>query len=180
VPQRHPNGHDSALKGYALPSDGSLQAAQPPAQHGQGERAQQTQRRPGARSQSAATTGHGTPASVVPAARALHAADASPAASPAHLEGAVAAEGPSDGRRALQNGASGDATQRLAGKKRKLVGDAQQAGIVSGILAQREPAKRDSSAGAQSGMSAAASGSTAWLAQHRCCGTIVRAVSPIW
>ena len=166
VPQRQPNGHDSALKGYALPSDGSLHAAQPPAQHGHGERAQQTQRRFGARPQSAATTGH--------------AADGSPAVSPVHLEGAGAAEqraaeGPSNGRCALQNGASGDATQRLAGKKRKLVGDAQQAGIVSGILAQREPAKRDSSAGAQSGMPFGAPCPAAWLAQHRCCDLSVRA-----
>ncbi len=162
VPQRQPNGHDSALKGYALPSDGTLHAAQPPAQQEHGERSQQTQRRPGARSQPAATTGQGTPAPVGTAGRALHSADASPAVSPVHLEpaaaaaGQQAAEGPSDGRRAMQNGTSGDAMQRPAVKKRKLIGNAQQAGIVSGILAQREPAKRDSSAGAQSGMSLAA------------------------
>ena len=168
MPQRPQNGHDNALKGYALPSDGATpHAAQPPAQDGHAQRPQQAQRRLGAKPKPAATPGHDAPA---------RSANETPVVRPAQFESAAeaaevqrAAEGPSNGRHALQNGggASGNATQRLAGKKRKLVGDVQQAGIVSSILAQREPAKRNVPAGAQSGMPLPSQTPKAWLMKAR-------------
>ena len=179
VPRSQANGHANALKGYSLLSDGTPRAAQSPAQNGDADRPRQTHRRPGAKQKPYSATGQDTPATAAPARRMLHAADDFQAVGPALLEPAAtasaaagqrAAEGPLDGRRSLQSGASGDATQRLAGKKRKLVGAAQQAGIVSGILAHREPAARDTSAGAQSGVSASPQVAVARPARRSCCG----------
>ena len=150
LPQRPPSGNANALKGYSLPLDISPHAAQPPAQHASGERTQRPQhpssnsRRPAAATvrNSSAWTPH---AGDSPAAFGAAAATAAAADEQATDDSAL------NGHSELQNGGSRDASHRLTGKKRKLVGTAQQAGIVSGILAKRQPEIREAPSDAHAG-----------------------------
>ena len=151
VSQRLPSSHGNALKGYSLPADGTTDAPVSPAQHGGAERAQQAHLRPSGKRKPA--VGHEGSAGTTPGANeavAVSSVALEPAGAATHRQ---LTHGPANGHDTLANGGSENAAQRLTGKKRKLVGAAQQAGIVSGILAQREPARKQPPAGAQAGMS---------------------------
>ena len=145
VQQRQPVVHSNTLKGYSLPSDSTAHTGQPQAQHAFDKRPQHSQAR-------SSTTHRKPPQEPVhgSSGRTTHAVD-QPEVLPAAGTDESANHGPAKGRSGLQNGELGAAKQRLTGQKRKLVGAAQQAGIVSGILAERAPASRDSHSDAQAG-----------------------------
>ena len=161
VEQRLPGRQHSALKGYSLSSDNVLLGDQPAAgtealQHSQPEQqhAVAKQQRSGARGARDAQHSSGFR---FRSADAFSSEDAAQATSPA--QGAniaasrqAAARSPSAAEHRRTN-CSSDAAARITGTKRKPVGAAQQADIVSGILAQRIAVDSSRTAGAKSGTS---------------------------
>ena len=155
VAQRLPGGEPNSLKGYSLSTDGALPGIQPAAGNGWSQRSQRTQQ-PAAlkrRPAGAREAQHSLPWMSHAAGKWAANAATQPVGSARTNASAASSQdaaSPSDGDQRHADGSTG-AAARFTGKKRKPVGAAQQADIVSGILAQKTAATNMRTAEAKSG-----------------------------